>query len=777
MPRLTRLARRAWHLRHDREALLRGLDRAGIWIVPGASRYETRSPRVGRLVDDAWAGHVTRSLAELEHLAAGRGREATDALLALADWDITHREPGRALERLTTARRLPRDGRALLAEARTLTGPAPNDPLADVNRRLTRAGFAPVTSTTGALSDVTAQTPTPAHGPLVTVIVPAHDAAATIATTIESLLAQSWRDLEIVVVDDASTDHTTTVEGRFDDPRVTLLRQSTNQGAYAARNRALAAATGEFVTVNDADDWAHPSKIETQVRHLLANPTVIANTTALVRITDDLRVVRRGIPHGRYLGHNHASLMLRTATLRDLGGWDEVRFGADSELEVRLTSLHGTRAITHLLPSAPLTFARSDANSLTGSPLTGLGTSRASTGARNIYTQAYTAWHTTLTPATARLSRADDTQPFPVPSLVRRKLTSVDHLDVVILSDLALPGGTTSSNLTEVAANEAAGWRTGLVHNRNPKLRDIGVNSKFFATCSSDTRILCAGERVSCDVLVIKYPPSALRIPDVFPEIDVRHEIVIVANQTPRTGYTGDSDEVYSITAVNDEVTRRFGKAPLWAPIGPAIREVFTTHHASEIASIRWADDDWVEVIDTAQWKRSDRPSDRNEFRVGRHGRDSEWKWPTDRSVFAASYPSDAPYVIDILGGADEAARRLGRLPSNWHVRAFDSISPAKYLAQLDVFVHVAHPHMEEAFGRTILEALAAGVPVVTEPRFAKPFGDAVIACDPLEVRTHLERLRTDRALYDDMVQRGNDLVTERFGFSAHQRRVDALRR
>ena len=360
---------------------------------------------------------------------------------------------------------------------------------------------------------------------------------------------------------------------------------------------------------------------------------------------------------------------------------------------------------------------------------------------------------------------------------MRRKPTGVDHLDVVMVSDLALPGGTTSSNLAEIAANTRAGWRTGLVHNRNPKFRDIGVNPKYFAACSDHTRLLCAGERVSCDVLVIKYPPSALRLPDVFPEIEVRHEIVIAANQTPFTGYTGDRDEVYSITAVNDEVTRRFGKAPLWFPIGPAIRDVFTTHHAAELAEIRWADDDWYEVIDTAAWRRPARPTPRDEFRVGRHGRDSVWKWPTDSRVYAAAYPADPPYVIDILGGADEAAKRLGRLPTNWKVRAFDAVAPADYLAQLDVFVHVAHPDMEEAFGRTILEALAAGVPVITEPRFAVAFGDAVIACDPLDVRTHLERLRTDAAFYDDMVRRGQELLENRFGFSAHQRRIDALRR
>ena len=171
MARALRLLKKAWALRHDREALLTGLNRAGVRVIPGAGRYENRSPRVGALVNDAWAGHVTRSLAELERLASASGRETRDASIALADWDITHQNPARAAERLAHSRRLPRDGRVLLAEARRLIGPPPSDPLAEVNSRLTRAKFAPVASSNGTLSGLTAPSASTIDGPLVTVIV------------------------------------------------------------------------------------------------------------------------------------------------------------------------------------------------------------------------------------------------------------------------------------------------------------------------------------------------------------------------------------------------------------------------------------------------------------------------------------------------------------------------------------------------------------------------------------------------------------------------------
>ena len=156
MPRLSYLARRAWALRHDSEAFLAGLDKAGLRLVPGAGRYENRSPRVGALINDAWAGHITRSLQGLERLAAGWGPEARDATLALADWDITHHEPARAIERLAALPRLPRDGQALRAEAERLVGSPPAEPLTDLNRRLARAGFSTLQSTDGTFTGLRA---------------------------------------------------------------------------------------------------------------------------------------------------------------------------------------------------------------------------------------------------------------------------------------------------------------------------------------------------------------------------------------------------------------------------------------------------------------------------------------------------------------------------------------------------------------------------------------------------------------------------------------------
>ena len=130
--------------------------------------------------------------------------------------------------------------------------------------------------------------------------------------------------------------------------------------------------------------------------------------------------------------------------------------------------------------------------------------------------------------------------------------------------------------------------------------------------------------------------------------------------------------------------------------------------------------------------------------------------------------------VVDILGGADQPKQVLKRLPSNWQVRPFDSISARDYLHQLDVFVYFPHPDMVESFGRTILEALAVGVPVITDLRFANLFGDALTTCEPHDVVDYLDHLRLPTN-YQATAQYGLEFVADHFSRSAHKRRLDAL--
>lgn len=102
----------------------------------------------------------------------------------------------------------------------------------------------------------------------VSVVIPTYDSADTLPRAIDSALAQTHDDLEVLVVDDASTDETPAVVESYDDQRVELLGHDRNCGGSAARNTGIEAASGEFVALLDADDEWHPEKVERQVAAL-----------------------------------------------------------------------------------------------------------------------------------------------------------------------------------------------------------------------------------------------------------------------------------------------------------------------------------------------------------------------------------------------------------------------------------------------------------------------------------------------------------------------------
>jgi len=113
--------------------------------------------------------------------------------------------------------------------------------------------------------------------PLISVIIPAFNAAASIDATLDSVLRQTYENFEIIVVDDGSEDETAAKVERFASrgPRITLVRQHRG-GIAAARNLAIERSGGEFVAPLDADDLWHPRKLELQVRSLEAAPPSVA---------------------------------------------------------------------------------------------------------------------------------------------------------------------------------------------------------------------------------------------------------------------------------------------------------------------------------------------------------------------------------------------------------------------------------------------------------------------------------------------------------------------
>ena len=112
--------------------------------------------------------------------------------------------------------------------------------------------------------------------PLVSICISAYNAERFLAESIRSVLAQTYPNLEIIVLDNGSADHTFTVAASFDDPRLRTLRVGQNLGAYQAMNRLAAMATGEYLAIYHADDVYEPTIVEREVGHLERHRDVAA---------------------------------------------------------------------------------------------------------------------------------------------------------------------------------------------------------------------------------------------------------------------------------------------------------------------------------------------------------------------------------------------------------------------------------------------------------------------------------------------------------------------
>lgn len=159
----------------------------------------------------------------------------------------------------------------------------------------------------------------PAKSGLVSVILPTYNRARIVQRAIDSALAQTCPSIEIVVVDDGSTDDTPSVLARY-DARVRVIRQR-NAGVAAARNTGLSHAKGEFIAFLDSDDYWLPWKVEAEMAVLRAHPDVGLVWTDMSAEDANGRIVKQRYLRTMYRAYNHISIesiMPQYGVLRDL---------------------------------------------------------------------------------------------------------------------------------------------------------------------------------------------------------------------------------------------------------------------------------------------------------------------------------------------------------------------------------------------------------------------------------------------------------------------------
>lgn len=166
-------------------------------------------------------------------------------------------------------------------------------------------------------------------GPLVSVVIAAWNAESTLDYALRSILGQTYRNLEVLVADDASTDATRDRLAAFaGDPRVRLFAGAQNQGPYNIRNQLIAQARGELITFHDADDVALPHRIAAQV-------TAMVEKNARVSLASWLRLKPQGhlvaFRDNQFLRLCLNSIMVTRPVFDSFGPYRPVLCGADSE--------------------------------------------------------------------------------------------------------------------------------------------------------------------------------------------------------------------------------------------------------------------------------------------------------------------------------------------------------------------------------------------------------------------------------------------------------------
>lgn len=185
--------------------------------------------------------------------------------------------------------------------------------------------------------------------PRVTVVIPAYNAARFVAQAIESVLAQTFTDFELLIVDDGSTDETSAVPARYlYDPRVRYLRHEQNRGLAAARNTGIRHARGEFVAFLDADDFWLPEKLAVQVAALDDLQCDVCCVAAYYRLPGGVLTVKRAVPLagdalcaslllGTTLPGSGSMVMARRRCFDEVGLFDEEMVALeDRDMWVRL---------------------------------------------------------------------------------------------------------------------------------------------------------------------------------------------------------------------------------------------------------------------------------------------------------------------------------------------------------------------------------------------------------------------------------------------------------
>lgn len=594
------------------------------------------------------------------------------------------------------------------------------------------------------------------RGPKISVIMPSYCPGAGIYTAVRSLLQQTWRNLEIIIVNDGSPDSYTE---RFEhvaslDSRILVVNNNENLGAYVARNHGLAIASGEYVTVHDDDDWSHPDKLALQASVLCDNGHVMATTSEHIRTSEHL-VFQRLNMRPRYLQKNFSSLMVRKTLFNTIGLWDDVNRAGDVEFETRLEqNISATQKVD--ISGKPLAFSRTWDGSLTSGEM-----SRGHFAySRILYRWSFRQWQWSQRRLGLRAVRdRDSARPYAIPSSfssVEDALTP-NKFDLIYVADFFRQSKFVNSVIQEIETAVDEGFTVAYMHINSPttqrragiapKLFELQLEGKIFQVAESD--------EAATSLLVVYDAAIGMFLDQAHSNLQTDKAITII--DRPATLEPSDGREATSILQALHNLDRCFDTR--FQVIGTTERVNRGLMRAVPPRRFMGKDYQWHSHV---RLPASEIEPPRSVPVVGFHTFGNVYRWPSNQRTLEEIYFSDS-HVTKFYGQLNPLLKKFGDAAvSGAEVVDFEVNRLETFLSSIDFWVYFPHDRLQSTPWLPVLEAMQAGKVVILPWRLRPVYGDAAVYSEPSDVSKVVAELSSSPQSYVAQAHLGQEFVAMR---------------
>jgi len=342
------------------------------------------------------------------------------------------------------------------------------------------------------------------------------------------------------------------------------------------------------------------------------------------------------------------------------------------------------------------------------------------------------------------------------------------HFDIVHAADPRWVGGTSSALRAELKAAHQFGLSAAFV----PFLGSRGGLGRPFERRTAElidrlgVTWLTGDHVATCDILFANHPQVFEHMPPMAVKVRPKR-VVCIAHHPP---FNGDWKPQYDFEVVGRNLERMFGAPVTFAPVGPKVRAQFESLAGRKPALLRR---DLFNMIDMSEWRARSRPVPEAAATVGRHSRADALKWPDSQAALHAAYPDRKHLTIRTLGEIPADVKAW--LGSNWQLLPFLDEGVPEFLASLDFYVYFHSRRWVEAFGMSVAEAMASGLPTILDPSYEALFEDGAVYAEPDGVEAVIDRLLSSPETYLKQSAAARTLVHAKFSLATYPARLAEL--